>query len=60
MAIARLTIYQQSLLCEIWNTIPPAVSAQLTQESVRNVEMTTRDDVKGTGIIATHKAVIER
>lgn len=56
MAVVRLSKHQQGLLCEIWKTMPLAVRKQLTQESVRNVDISPGSMVEAVRILAKQRA----
>jgi hypothetical protein len=43
LTTVRLTKYQQRYLTGIWRDMPPEVRAQLTQQSVRNVDVDGKD-----------------
>ena len=55
MSVARLTKHQQSLLCGTWETMPLAVRRQLTQETVRDVEIDPRSISEAVSIIAERR-----
>lgn len=56
MSTIRLNKYEQTLLCQIWRSMPAVVRDQLTQESVRDIDIDPVHAVQAVDIIAEQLA----
>jgi hypothetical protein len=56
MTMVRLKKHEQGLLCQVWPGMPANVKCQLTQESVRNLEIPPEGIDQAVGAIAKQRA----